>query len=135
MTSNLLQTYYGVVTVANYYNPTFLGLFSLGGFTTYMQPYDEYSIIAIGKDAQNNQIGGFKIALYDVTNPTNPNLLASQSLQESDSTSLSLIEHKAILFNKERNYIVVPINIPQYFVTGAIVFTITKSAITPRASI
>lgn len=40
---------YAVVTLANYYSPQFLGIFSLSGFSSYLHPYDENTLIAIGK--------------------------------------------------------------------------------------
>lgn len=72
---------YAVVTLANYYSPQFLGIFSLSGFSSYLHPYDENTLIAIGKEVTQNQLGGLKIALFDVTNPASPYKLVENSIQ------------------------------------------------------
>lgn len=102
---------YFIVSLQNHYNPYLLGSFFISGFTSYIHPYNENYIMAIGKENNNFGIPGLKISIINVANPSSPIVSASYVYPISTSTSLSLIEHKAFLYNKAQNYIVVPITV------------------------
>ena len=73
-----------------------------------------------------------KMALFDVSNPVDPQELFSIDIGESGTTSEILYNHKALLFSKEKNLIAFPVyitkNIEEYdtdlIFQGAIVYGI-----------
>ncbi len=103
-----------VIDLKDPQNPEILGELKIPGFSNYLHPYDENHIIGIGKDTQERQGGGFimkglKISMFDVTDFSNP--IESDVFYIGGQGSYSLVEndHKAMLFDKERNLMVIPV--------------------------
>lgn len=123
-----------VIDLSNPTNPTVLGELKIPGYSKYLHPYDETHLIGIGEDTKIVNYGygdqvvtdGMKMALFDVTNPNNPQELYSVKIGERGTYSELLYNHKALLFSKEKNIIAFPISITtdDYEVTfqGAIVY-------------
>ena len=114
-----------------------LGYLQIPGFSDYLQPYDENHIIGIGKDTtpnpQENGMArptGLKIALFDVTNPEQPQEL-SQYVFPDGSDSQALYDPKAFLFSQSKNLMALPVSSPfndgQYYSywQGAYVFNVS----------
>lgn len=104
-------------------NPTVLGELKIPGFSTYLHPYDETHVIGIGRN--NTKI---KVSLYDVSNVSSPIELSKFEIENNDDNwwraqSIALDEHKAFLFNKEKNLLVIPIG--SYYKQSAYVFDIS----------
>jgi inhibitor of cysteine peptidase len=130
-------------------NPKVLGELKIPGFSDYLHPYDENTLIGIGKDTKDNQFGGvrqtgLKISLFDVRDVANPKEAAKIVLGESGSDSLALRDHKAVLFSKDKNLLVIPVTIregnernywEQVAFTGAAVFTIKPDSIELKGKI
>ena len=118
-----------------------LGQLKIPGFSKYLHPYDETTIIGIGKDAtETGRTKGLKISLFDVSDFSNPKEIASYISDERYSDSTALYEHKAFLFSKEKNLLVIPgynYNYQQSSenYNGALVFDIRKDSITLRGLI
>ncbi|MDI6718326.1 MAG: beta-propeller domain-containing protein [Methanomicrobiales archaeon] len=94
--------------------PGILGKLKIPGYSDYLHPYDNNHIIGIGKETAENQWGGIsveglKIALFDVTDVNNPKLLDRVEIGESGTDSEALYDHKAFLFDKEKNILVIPV--------------------------
>lgn len=90
-----------VINLSNPTNPEILGQLKIPGFSTYLHPFDQTTIIGIGRDATDQGITlGLKIALFDVSNVANPTQLASFQLQEKYASSAAEYEHKAFLFDR-----------------------------------
>ncbi len=94
--------------------PKILGELKLPGFSDYLHPYDENHIIGIGKETADNEWGGvstkgIKIALFDVSDVTNPKNQAVYGIGEAGTESEALHDHKAFLFDKKKNLLVLPI--------------------------
>ena len=96
--------------------PTVLGSLKVTGYSGYLHPYDENHIIGIGKETEAAAIRedfawyqGVKISLFDVTNVSNPVQVANITIGDRGTTSPILDDHKALLFNRERNLLVIPI--------------------------
>jgi len=58
--------------------PRILGELKIPGFSRFLYPFDEQTIIGIGRNTNLNSNGGvnqlgLKLAVYDVSNPQNPN--------------------------------------------------------------
>ncbi|TET65052.1 copper amine oxidase, partial [Candidatus Bathyarchaeota archaeon] len=103
-----------------------LGYLKIPGFTRYLHPYDENHVIGIGKD-ENNKV---KIAVFDVTNVSAPKNMSEYKIEGAWSDTLVLTEHKAFLFDKSKNLLVIPVSTyDEYSSTwqGAYVFNITLS--------
>jgi uncharacterized secreted protein with C-terminal beta-propeller domain len=89
---------------------TLLGQLKIPGFSRYLHPYDKNMIIGIGQDATSSgSTRGLKISLFDVSDVEHPKEVAKWVSDERYSQSTALYEHKAFLFNKEKNLLVIPI--------------------------
>ena len=130
-----------VIDLSNPKNIQNLGELKIPGFSTYLHPYDETTIIGIGQEAdEQGRIQGLKISLFDVSDYSNPIEIAKYVGDDRYARSTALYEHKAFLFNKERNLLVLPIvnndwqnQDNQY--NGALVFNITRNNIELRGLI
>lgn len=94
--------------------PKVLGALKIPGYSNYLHPYDENHIIGIGKETKENQYGGtevlgVKIALFDVTNVANPVELDVETIGKQGTESEVLYDHKALLFDREKNILSIPI--------------------------
>jgi len=112
-----------VIDLSNPTNPTVLGELKIPGFSTYLHPYDDTHIIGIGRD--ENVV---KISLFDVTDVTDPTELAKYEITNDEEDwhwmqSSALYEHKAFLFDREKNLLVIPVG--DYSKQSAYVFDIS----------
>lgn len=117
-----------------------LGELKIPGFSRYLHPYDEDTIIGIGQDAtETGRAKGLKISLFDVSDYEDPQEVETFILEERYSSSNVLYEHKAFLFDREKNLMVIPAynrgysDDPSY--NGAFVFDISKDEIELRGLI
>ena len=110
--------------------PEILGKLKIPGYSDYLHPYDENHIIGFGKDAAvvANEEGswgwvdedntaayyqGMKIAMFDVTDPTNPIEMWKEEIGDRGTESELLNNHKALLFSKEKNLLAFPIRVAE----------------------
>ncbi len=105
-----------VIDLSEPTNPVVLGELKIPGYSKYLHPYDETHIIGFGENTTTNKYGGvvtdgMKMALFDVSNPSNPKELYSVDIGEKGTYSELLSNHKALLFSKEKNIIAFPISI------------------------
>lgn len=105
--------------------PKILGALKIPGYSDYLHPYDANHLIGFGKDTvevaqkdgQGKTIGttayylGMKVALFDVTDVTNPKELFSEKIGDRGTDSELLHNHKALLFDKERNLLAFPVTL------------------------
>lgn len=96
-------------------NPKILGELKIPGFSDYLHPYDENYIIGIGKQTESNEwggvsVGGLKLALFDVRDIGNPKEAGKYIIGSRGTDSEALYEHKAFLFDKKKNLLVIPIH-------------------------
>ncbi|MBN1156899.1 beta-propeller domain-containing protein [Candidatus Woesearchaeota archaeon] len=118
-----------------------LGKLKIPGFSRYLHPYDKDTIIGIGQDAtETGRTKGLKISLFDVSDVTNPKEIAKYVTESRYASSNALYEHKAFLFSREKNLLVIPTYNYNYQNTGenyngAFVFRITKDEIELRGLI
>jgi uncharacterized secreted protein with C-terminal beta-propeller domain len=94
--------------------PKILGELKIPGFSNYLQPYDQNHIIGIGRDTKETQWGGFeqrgvKISMFDVTDFNKPKEKDTIVIGDSGSYSEILDSHKALLLDKEKNVMSIPI--------------------------
>lgn len=104
-----------VIDLSNPAEPKVLGQLKIPGFSDYLHPYDETHIIGFGKDTEEDgdlvKEKGFKMALFDVSDVSNPKELYSVKIGDIGTYSELLYNHKALLFSKEKNIIAFPITV------------------------
>lgn len=119
-----------VIDLQNPYDPKVLGKLKIPGYSSYLHPYDENHIIGIGKDE-----GKVKISLFDVSNVSAPEE-TTKYMTDKWSDSLALDDHKALLFDKSKNLLVMPITLYRDYVwQGAYVFNLSIEGIVLRGRI
>ncbi|MFH0798441.1 MAG: beta-propeller domain-containing protein [Candidatus Woesearchaeota archaeon] len=112
-----------------------LGELKIPGFSRYLHPYDDNTIIGIGRDAtETGRSQGLKISLFDVTDVANPKEIAKYVSDDEYAQSNAEYEHKAFLFSKDKSLLVIPMYNYNYedkgkSYNGAMVFDITKDSI------
>ncbi|MBM2819513.1 MAG: hypothetical protein HW410_1195 [Nitrosarchaeum sp.] len=95
-------------------SPKILGELKIPGFSNYLQPYDENHIIGIGRDTKQNEWGGIqtngvKISMFDVSDFKNPKETDTIVIGNSSTDSEALYNHKALLLDKQKNVMSIPI--------------------------
>jgi uncharacterized secreted protein with C-terminal beta-propeller domain len=105
-----------VIDLSDPASPKVLGELKIPGFSNYLHPYDENHLIGIGKDTKENQwggvsTGGIKLSLFNVSDVANPKEVDNYILGGAGSDSIALSDHKAFLFDKEKNLLVIPASI------------------------
>lgn len=106
-----------VIDLSNPSSPNVLGELKIPGYSDYLHPYDETHIIGIGKDAevQNDTnfayYQGLKIALFDVSDVSNPTIMSNITIGDRGTQSDALYDHKAFLFSKSKNLLVIPVSL------------------------
>lgn len=102
-----------VIDLSNPTEPKVLGELKIPGYSEYLHPYDETHIIGFGRDTETDgefvKNKGFKMALFDVSDLSNPKELYSVSIGDNGTYSELLYNHKALLFSKEKDLIAFPI--------------------------
>ena len=103
-----------VIDLSNPRQPGILGELKIPGYSDYLHPYDKTHIIGIGKSTEENKWGGvtasgLKIALFNVADLNNPVLDDEIIIGESGTNSEVLSDHRAFLFDYNKNIMVIPV--------------------------
>lgn len=62
-----------VISLANHKKPVVLGELKIPGFSRYLHPYDENTIVGLGRQAdESGRQQGLKISVFDVSDCKNP---------------------------------------------------------------
>jgi inhibitor of cysteine peptidase len=106
-----------VIDLSDPYNPRELGYLKVTGYSDYLHPYDENHIIGIGKETTDAGefawYQGVKISLFDVSDVRNPVEISKLEIGDRGSGSPVLWDHKAFLFDRLRNLLVMPISVAE----------------------
>jgi inhibitor of cysteine peptidase len=115
-----------VIDLSDASNPNVLGKLKIPGYSDYLHPYDENHIIGIGKDTVEAEdelktgrqldfawYQGVKMALFDVSDVSNPIELHKVIIGDRGTDSDALHDHKAFLFDREKNLLVLPITLAE----------------------
>ncbi len=115
-----------VLDLSNPTNPKILGKLKIPGYSDYMQMIDETHILGIGKDANELEdaekvhsqgaiyytaIKGIKIAIFDVSDVEHPVEMSKFIVGDRGTDSEALTNHKSILFDKEKELLVLPVTV------------------------
>lgn len=115
-----------VIDLSDHENPEVLGKLKIPGYSDYLHPYDENHIIGIGKDTveaeeelkQGRDLDfawyqGIKMAIFDVSDVENPIEMHKVVIGDRGTDSEALHDHKAFLFDREKNLLVMPIKLAE----------------------
>jgi inhibitor of cysteine peptidase len=141
-----------VIDMSQPADPRILGKLKIPGYSDYLQPYDENHLIGIGKEVDPSidadlihtenavyytAIQGVKLALFDVSDVTNPIEVYKEVIGDRGTESLAARDHKAFLFDREKGLVVIPVTVAQlqpgqpkntqgeYVFQGAYVYNLT----------
>lgn len=93
--------------------PKVLGKLKIPGYSDYLHPYDENHLMGIGKETIEWKNGalhmGIKLSLFDVSDVKNPKEISKYEIGDRGSDSYALRDHKAVLFSKKKNLLVIPV--------------------------
>jgi len=110
-------------------SPKVLGELKIPGYSKYLHPYDENHLIGFGNEVDESidadkvhspdavyytAVQGLKIGLFDVTDMKHPKEMFKEVIGDRGTDSELLTNHKALLFNKEKNLLAFPIIVKQY---------------------
>ncbi|MEM0360206.1 MAG: beta-propeller domain-containing protein [Candidatus Diapherotrites archaeon] len=104
-----------VVDLSDPKNPKVLGKLKIPGYSDYLHPIDETHIIGLGKETIESTYGdfawyqGIKMAIFDVSDPENPKEMSKVVIGDRGTESYALHDHKAFLFDKKRELLVIPV--------------------------
>ncbi|NLI70122.1 MAG: hypothetical protein GX364_04580 [Firmicutes bacterium] len=109
-----------VLDLGNPRHPRILGELKIPGYSDYLHPYDENHLLGFGKEAEEVQPGeifaqpfalqgGMKVALFDVSDVSRPVEKYNITIGGRGTDSELLRDHKALLFNKERDLLAFPV--------------------------
>ncbi len=114
------------IDLSDPYNPRILGELKIPGYSEYLHPYDETHIIGIGKEVDPSigadlvhtpgaiyytAVLGLKIALFDVSDIEHPVEQAKIVIGDRGTDSPALYDHKAFLFDREKQLLVIPVSL------------------------
>ncbi len=93
--------------------PKVLGYLKLPGFSEYLHPYDENTIIGVGNDTHIEGEGrvvvdGVKVALFDVSDVSKPKLKDEVLIGSENTYTDIAYDHKAFLLAKSKNILAIP---------------------------
>jgi uncharacterized secreted protein with C-terminal beta-propeller domain len=95
--------------------PVILGKLKIPGYSNYLHPYDSTHLLGFGKDTVelngNAYYLGMKIALFDVSDIENPVEMSKVTIGDRGTDSDLLNNHKALLFNKDKNLLAFPVTL------------------------
>ncbi len=109
-------------------NPSILGKLKIPGYSDYLHPYDAAHLIGIGKEVDESidadkvhtegavyytAIQGVKLAIFDVSDVSNPIELHKEVIGDRGTRSLAAENHKAFMFDKEKGLLVIPITLAE----------------------
>ncbi len=108
-----------VIDLSDNENPSILGKLKIPGYSEYLHPYDKNHIIGIGKETEESKEGDFtrqkgvKLSLFDVTDVEKPKEIDNFEIGDRGTESYALNDHKAFLFSKEKNLLVIPVTVAE----------------------
>lgn len=105
-----------VIDLATPADPKILGQLKIPGYSNYLHPYDETTLIGFGRQTQELEGGrvlnkGLKLSLFDVTNVAAPKEAATYEFGDAASTSQALYDHHAFYFSKEKSLLALPVEL------------------------
>ncbi|MBR1738123.1 MAG: beta-propeller domain-containing protein [Firmicutes bacterium] len=153
-----------VIDLSDIKEPKILGEFKIPGFSNYLHPYDDNHLIGFGRDTEAETYiprtytpldgektehipvepvtrvytKGIKISMFDVTDVSDPKESFNEIIGDSSTYSEILDNHKALLFDKEKNLFSIPVYNYYYSSdeeSGAYVYSVGEDSFELKAKI
>lgn len=134
-----------VIDLADPENPYVAGELKMPGYSTYIHPISENLLLGLGKDAEEAEEGdfswfqGLKLASFDVTNSTDPQLADELIIGDRGSYSEALYNHHGFNFDTETNTLFLPVTLyegetsgseyGEYSYDGIHIYSVTENGI------
>lgn len=97
-----------VVDLRDPRQPTVVGELKVPGYSSFLFPFGEDHLFAIGQDATpQGQVQGLSLSLFDVSDPANPSLAQRYTYAESGASPAN-ITHHALSFHSNGNVVAFP---------------------------
>jgi hypothetical protein len=104
-----------VLDLSDIDNPKILGKLKIPGYSNYLHPVDENHILGFGKDTEvygnNAYYQGMKMALFDISDVTNPIEKHVEIIGDRGTDSDLLYNHKALLYDADKNLLAFPVTV------------------------
>gem|GEM_PF-72411 len=127
VTFNRIDPFF-VLDLSSPTNPKITGKLKIPGYSDYLQPYDATHILGFGHDVDPTKVlpedsafepgfitydamKGYKISLFDVSDIANPKEMFKQIIGDQGTTSPVSNDHKALLFDKAKGILALPITV------------------------
>ncbi|HOC99309.1 MAG TPA: beta-propeller domain-containing protein [Myxococcota bacterium] len=101
-----------VLDLVNPADPKVAGELKIPGFSSYIHPLEPGFLLTAGRDAnEEGQVGGIKVEIFDVTDPTAPKSVKTAVIGDGWNTwSDVLWDHKAFTYFGARNLLAIPVS-------------------------
>ncbi len=86
-------------------SPEIIGVLKIPGYSSYLHPLGGSYVIGVGKEGNN-----LKLSLFDVSNVSDPKEVDKFQLDYAYSDSEALNDHKAFLFDEQKDLLVMPVS-------------------------
>ncbi|EKD42321.1 MAG: hypothetical protein ACD_73C00207G0002, partial [uncultured bacterium] len=130
-------------------NPQIAGELKMPGYSTYIHPINERLVLGIGKDAEDMGsfawFQGVKLALFDVSDPSNPKIVDEEIIGDRGTTSDAISNHHAFTYDATTGLLALPIsyysgiqdesNVGDFEYNGFHVYQISPQGISEKAII
>ena len=105
--------------------PRILGELKIPGFSNYLHPYDDEHVIGVGRDTKLEDERwvrqlGLKIALFNVTDVSDPTVADEIIIGDRSTHSDALWDHKAFFFDGRHSMISMPVSGPYHELAGTL---------------
>jgi hypothetical protein len=92
--------------------PTVAGELKIPGFSSYIHPMADGYLLTVGRDGDElGNVGGIKVEVFDVTDPTDPKSVTTSVVGDGWETwSDALWDHKAFNYFAARNLLAIPVS-------------------------
>jgi len=133
-----------VIDASNPTAPKVLGKLKIPGFSTYMHILDKNHILGFGTDTVETdgrvQTGGFKLSLFDVTDPSNPIEKNKEVIGVAGTYSELQHNHKALMISLDKGLMAFPITVSgttpyTSSFSGAYVYNLTTNSFNYKGNI
>lgn len=106
-----------VIDASDPTNPVVLGELKIPGFSTYMHILDDNHVLGFGTATEESDefttTGGFKISLFDVTDPTEPVESKNEVIGSRGTYSELQYNHKALMLSLSKGIMGFPITVAE----------------------
>jgi len=126
-----------VIDLSNPEAPKVAGELTIPGYSSYLQPYDANHVIGLGEETNISsgvESNTLKLSLFDVTDINNPTEIATYNVEGNYTTSTALNDPKAFLFDLQKQLLVIPVSINNYYYNNIVGNNTNTSQIIPPSA-